>query len=133
MSEKTVIDCIDRPELAGGLGESATILANASRRFDWIKAKGYLEQIGSNTLLQRFGWLLGHVKANVPAEIHDWLLSSIAHSRKTWLGSNPLRTSVVNRAIGYDATWRLFVNVTKEELHGSSGLGRLKTSNKKEN
>ena len=36
--EKTAIDCIDRPALAGGVGEAATILATASRRFDWTKA-----------------------------------------------------------------------------------------------
>ena len=33
-------------------------------------------------------------------------------------------------AIGYDETWRLFVNVTREELHGSAGLGRRKTIRK---
>jgi predicted transcriptional regulator of viral defense system len=36
--EKTAIDCVDRPALAGGAGEAATILATASRRFDWNKA-----------------------------------------------------------------------------------------------
>ncbi len=36
--EKTAIDCIDHPPLAGGVGEAATILATASRRFDWNKA-----------------------------------------------------------------------------------------------
>ena len=35
--EKTAIDCIDRPALAGGVGEAATILATASRRFDWTQ------------------------------------------------------------------------------------------------
>jgi predicted transcriptional regulator of viral defense system len=35
--EKTVIDCIDRPELAGGIGEAAYILGTASRRFNWKK------------------------------------------------------------------------------------------------
>jgi hypothetical protein len=30
----------------------------------------------------------------------------------------------VEGAIGYDDGWRLFVNVTREELHGSAGLGR---------
>jgi predicted transcriptional regulator of viral defense system len=33
-------------------------------------------------------------------------------------------------AIGYDETWRLFVNVTPEELHGSAGLGRRKAVRK---
>ena len=44
--EKTAIDCIDRPALAGGVGEAAIILATASRRFDWTKAADYLERIG---------------------------------------------------------------------------------------
>jgi hypothetical protein len=44
--EKTAIDCIDHPPLAGGVGEAAT-LATASRRFDWTKAADYLERIGS--------------------------------------------------------------------------------------
>ena len=48
--EKTAIDCIDRPALAGGVGEAATILATASRRFDWNKAADYLERIGSGAL-----------------------------------------------------------------------------------
>jgi hypothetical protein len=33
-------------------------------------------------------------------------------------------------AIGYDETWRLFVNVHQEELHGSAGLGRRKSIRK---
>jgi predicted transcriptional regulator of viral defense system len=40
--EKTAIDCIDRPELAGGVGEAASILASASRRLDWAKAALWL-------------------------------------------------------------------------------------------
>jgi predicted transcriptional regulator of viral defense system len=124
--EKTAIDCIDRPALAGGVGEAATILATACRRFDWTKATDYLERIDSGALVRRFGWLLDHAKADVPPEIRDLLLRLAAHSRKTWLGPDPARTTVVNGAIGYDKTWHLFVNVTREELHGSAGLGRRK-------
>ena len=43
--EKTAIDCIDRPALAGGVGEAAMILATASRRFDWTKVVNYLQRI----------------------------------------------------------------------------------------
>jgi predicted transcriptional regulator of viral defense system len=122
--EKTAIDCVDRPTLAGGAGESATILANASRRFNRIKAVEYLEKIGVGVLVRRFGWLMDHVGADVPAEIRDRLLKLAAHSRKTWFGPDPARSGVAQGAIGYDETWRLFVNVTREELHGSAGLGR---------
>ena len=41
--EKTAIDCIDRPALAGGVGEAATILATASRRFDWNKGNNIVD------------------------------------------------------------------------------------------
>jgi predicted transcriptional regulator of viral defense system len=128
--EKTAIDCIDRPALAGGIGEAATILGTASRRFDWIKAANYLERIGSSALVRRIGWLVDHVKADVPGETRDRLLRLAAHSRKTWLGPDPARGRAVRGAIGYVETWRLFVNVTREELHGSAGLGRRNTVRK---
>ncbi len=128
--EKTAIDCIDRPDLAGGAGEAASILATASRRFDWTQAADYLERIGSGALVRRFGWLVDHVQADVPPEIRASLLGLAARSRTTWLGPNPTRARATPGAIGYDDTWRLFVNVTREELHGSAGLGRRKTVRK---
>ncbi len=124
--EKTVLDCIDRPELAGGAGEAAYILATASRRFDWAKAVEYLERIGSAPLVRRFGWLADHAGVNIPAGERERLLRLAGHSRKAFLGPK----GEVKGAIGYDETWRLFVNVTREELHGSAGLGRRRTVKK---
>jgi predicted transcriptional regulator of viral defense system len=126
--EKTAIDCVDRPALAGGVGEAATILATASRRFDWKKAADYLERIDSGALVRRFGWLADHVKADMPPEVRERLLSLTGRSTRAWLGPAPEHT--VPRAIGYDETWRLFVNVPREELHGSAGLGRRKSVTK---
>ena len=124
--EKTAIDCIDHPELAGGVGEAATILANASRRFDWTKAADYLERIGSGALIRRVGWLTDHVQADMPEGARARLLQlASARSRKTWLGSDPARVRAVG-AIGFDETWRVFVNVTAKELHDSAGLGKRK-------
>jgi len=127
--EKTAIDCIDRPELAGGVGEAAVILANASRRFDWAKAAGYIERIGTGTLAHRFGWLIDHVQADMPEDVRAHLLERSARSRKTWFGSDPARARVKD-AIGFDETWRVFVNVAVEELHSSAGLGKRKTLRK---
>ncbi|EQD48188.1 transcriptional regulator, partial [mine drainage metagenome] len=89
--EKTAIDCIDRPALTGGVGEAATILATASRRFDWTKAADYLEKIGSGALARRFGWLADYIKADVPPAVRDRVLTLAARSRKTWLGPGPAR------------------------------------------
>ena len=127
--EKTGLDCIDHPGLAGGVGEAATIIANACRRFDRTKAAAYVDRIGSGPLVHRFGWLLDHVKADIPPEVRAHLLDLAARTRKTWLGSDPARARV-KRAIGFDKTWRLFVNVTAEELSGSAGLGKRKTLKK---
>ena len=89
--EKTAIDCIDRLALAGGVGEAASILATASRRFDWTKVAEYLGRIGSGALSRRFGWLVDHVKGDVPLSVRNRLLGLAARSRKTWLGPNPAR------------------------------------------
>jgi predicted transcriptional regulator of viral defense system len=128
--EKTTLDCIDRPALAGGVGEVATILANASRRFDWNKAAGYLERINSGALARRLGWLVDYVKADLPTDARDRLLRLATRSRKTYLGPDPASARAVQGAIGYDETWRVFVNVKPEELQGSAGLGRPKAIRK---
>ena len=126
--EKTTIDCVDHPQLAGGVGETAVIFATAARRFDWNRAADYLERIGAGALARRFGWIADHVGADVPQDVRGRLLELAARSRKTWLGPAPEKN--VPGAIGYDKTWRLFVNVTREELHGSGGLGLRKTIKK---
>ncbi len=128
--EKTAIDCIDHPDLAGGVGEGAVILATASRRLDWTKAADYLERIGSGALVRRFGWLLDYVKADLPPEVRTRLLQLASQSRKTWLGADPARARAVKGAIGFDETWRVFVNVIADELRGSAGLARRKTLKK---
>jgi predicted transcriptional regulator of viral defense system len=128
--EKTAIDCVDHPELAGGVGEAATILATAAGRFDWNKAAGYLERIGSGALARRIGWLIDYVTADAPPAARERLLHLAAQSRKTWLGPDPARARAVESAIGYDKTWRLFVNVGRNELRGSAGLGHRKVSTK---
>ena len=126
--EKTAIDCIDRPALAGGVGEAASVLATASSRFDWAKAADYLERIDSTALVRRFGWVMEHVKADMPAGIRERLLQLAARGPRTWMGPNPARK--VESAIGYDKNWNLFVNVPPAELRESAGLGQRKALKK---
>jgi len=120
--EKTAIDCIDRPALAGGEAEAASILAMASRRLDWEKALQYLERIGSTALVRRFGWVMDHVQAEMPPDVRKRLLGLAARGPRTWMGPNP--AAKAKGAVGYDKTWHLFVNVPHGDLRESSGLGR---------
>jgi predicted transcriptional regulator of viral defense system len=118
--EKTVIDCIDRPELAGGVGETAYILGTACRRLDWGKVTNYLERIGSSPLIRRFGWLVDYVNADIPSSERERLFRLAGNGRKTFLGPK----GELQGTIGYSETWHLFVNVTSKELHGCAGLAR---------
>ena len=122
--EKTAVDCIDRPELAGGVAEAASILAVASRRLDWQKSADYLDRMDSTALVRRFGWVMDHVGAEMPADVRGRLLQRAEAGPKTWLGPNP--KTKMERAIGYDKIWRLTINVAREELRDSAGLGRRK-------
>lgn len=126
--EKTAIDCIDRPSLAGGPGEAAYILAMASRKMDWRKAVDYLKRIHSKALLRRFGWTMDHVKAEMPPEIRDELLHEAHEGPRTWMGSNPSRK--IADALGFDKAWNLFVNVAEKELADSGGLGHRRIAKK---
>lgn len=128
--EKTAIDCIDHPQYSGGVGEVAAILATASRRFDWDKAVDYLERMHTGALARRFGWLADHVKADMPADGRARIQTIASLSRHTWLGAPEEHTA--RGALGYDETWRIFINVPREELHGSSGLGQRKQLRKGE-
>jgi hypothetical protein len=64
----------------------------------------------------------------MPADIHERLLRLAARGPRTWMGPNPARKAQL--AIGYDKTWHLFVNVSREELRESAGLGRRKALKK---
>jgi predicted transcriptional regulator of viral defense system len=121
--EKTAIDCIDRPRLAGGEGEAAMILATACRRIDWRKAVSYLDRIGSVTLVRRFGWLADHVGAEVPEDVRAHLRALATGSGKSFLGPKTPKQG----AIGYQSAWQLTVNVSKEDLRESAGLARRQT------
>ena len=78
--------------------------------------------------MRRFGWLADHARAEIPADVRERLMGLTGLSTRAWLGPSPERK--VRGAIGYDETWRLFVNVPREELHGSAGLGRRRSVRK---
>ena len=113
--EKTVLDCIDRPALAGGIGESATILAAATRRFDWEKVASYLKQIASVTLVRRLGWLADHTGAEIPETIRTRMHSMADRPGVSFLGPR----KPANDAIGYSPQWHLMVNIPMSAISES--------------
>jgi predicted transcriptional regulator of viral defense system len=121
--EKTVLDCIDRPALAGGTGETAQIFATAVRRFDWQHALEYLSRIHSASLARRVGFLTDHVKAELPANVSEQLLNAADRPGVSFFG--PRKSS--SNVIGYQGKWRLTVNVPAAALSESAGMGKQRT------
>jgi predicted transcriptional regulator of viral defense system len=125
--EKTVLDCIERPELAGGVGEMAQIFATAARRLDWKKASDYLERIGSVSLIRRFGFLVDHVRAEPPSDIYDRLRRAADRPAVSFLGPRKPGRGVM----GHQRQWRLTVNVPASTLVESAGMGKRRAVEKR--
>ena len=67
--EKTVLDCLDRLDLAGGLDQAAQILAAAAAggKLDGRKLVRYARLMRNRSLIQRLGYLLERGKLNPEA------------------------------------------------------------------
>jgi predicted transcriptional regulator of viral defense system len=121
--EKTVLDCIDRPELAGGVGEAALIFATGVRRFDWQKAADYLEKIGSVALVRRAGFLAAHAGAEIPDTIRLRLHNLSNTPGVSFWGPR----KAPRDAVGFNSDWRITINVSKDDLAESAGLAKTRS------
>ena len=79
--EKTLIDCVDRPELCGGIAEVIRTLSNAfeAEKLNWQKLGAYVKRFESHALAQRLGFIIELLRERkkIPVEqtIFDELLS----------------------------------------------------------
>jgi predicted transcriptional regulator of viral defense system len=109
---KTVVDCVDHPELAGGPSELARIVHGASTTVDVQEiAKGAL-RMRSTALLQRLGFLADLVGWHWPEKLRHELRSAIPKSGRSVFG----RTDRRKNDIGYVADWGLLVNAARRDL-----------------
>ncbi|MGC2035150.1 MAG: type IV toxin-antitoxin system AbiEi family antitoxin [Thermoplasmata archaeon] len=56
--ERTVIDCLSRPEFSGGLGGVVKVIESAARTLKWGRMDRYLRRLGSRSLTLRLGYLV---------------------------------------------------------------------------
>lgn len=64
--ERTVIDCVNRPELSGGVGGAVQILARAKPRLSWTRLSNYLQRLDNRSLELRVGFLAERVRPSIP-------------------------------------------------------------------
>jgi predicted transcriptional regulator of viral defense system len=112
-SEKTVIDCLDRPDLAGGIAGVVQILHQAKPHLDYSRLWKHLVRFPDRSLLLRMAYLLDHVRAEFPSPA--WLrkrLQGRLLTTKVWLGGRREYGAKGQR----DADWNIIVNVPDRQL-----------------
>jgi predicted transcriptional regulator of viral defense system len=110
--EKTVIDCVDRPDLAGGPAELTRIVHAAMADIDPRKLVAAAMQMKSISLLQRLGFLADLVGRPLPEELRARLRSAIPKSARSKFG----RSERASGDVGYVAEWGLFVHARRNDL-----------------
>jgi predicted transcriptional regulator of viral defense system len=109
---KTLVDCIDRPDLAGGPSELARITFGASQEVEMADVFSTARQMKSTALLQRLGALADLVGWTMSDNLRIQLRRAIPKSARTTLGRQERR----NDDIGYIAEWGIFINAAKRDL-----------------
>jgi len=85
--ERAVLDAIDRPRYAGGIGEVSRIAARAASRLSWEVLLELLRKWRSSALVQRVGYFLDLHGVGVPEEVRGALLELVLPHSKIQLGS----------------------------------------------
>ena len=114
--EKTIVDCLDRPDLSGGLDQVAKALLSGDGDFDWDRTTRYLRRFGSGAVVKRYGFLveaLGLTHPPEPRMLDEWLDLRTA-------GISKLDPSTPRKPHRIATRWRIEVNLP-EEGH----LGRI--------
>ncbi|WP_419857803.1 type IV toxin-antitoxin system AbiEi family antitoxin domain-containing protein [Candidatus Palauibacter irciniicola] len=110
--EKTIIDCLDRPELSGGVAQVSEALLGGDGDFDWDLMTSYLRRFGSGAVVKRLGFLVESVKlthAPKQAMLNEWLDLLTA-------GISRLDPSTPRKPHRIATRWRIEINLPEEGL-----------------
>jgi predicted transcriptional regulator of viral defense system len=86
MAERAVLDAIDRPRYAGGIGEVSRIVARAAGRLSWNELTALVRKWGSSALVQRLGYFIDLHGVDVSRQVRAALLELVRPKSKIQLG-----------------------------------------------
>jgi predicted transcriptional regulator of viral defense system len=110
--EKTLIDCVDRPDLAGGPAEVTRIVHAAMAEIDQHALIDAAMLMESTSMLQRLGFLTDLVERPLEEEMRARVRAAIPKSARSVFGRRERKQDDV----GYVADWGLFVHARQGDL-----------------
>lgn len=108
--EKTIIDCLFKPEYAGGIVETAKAMWAARNRLDYDRLLKYAGQFGSQAVLKRLGYLLE--KLNIGESVVPDLMRRRSSSISNLDTGSPAEGKITTR-------WNLLINVDTQTITNS--------------
>lgn len=111
-AERALLDALDRPRYAGGIGEVSRIVARGGRRVTWDEMLALLRRFGESALVQRLGYLLDINGVEVPAEVVFSLRELVKRGSKIALGARSKWGAHGTLA----SAWNVIENVPRDVL-----------------
>jgi predicted transcriptional regulator of viral defense system len=111
--ERTVIDCLNRPEYSGGMAGVSHIIARAKPQLNWGRLAAYLERVGNRSLVQRAGFLLERVRPSVEVP-NVWAHRLKVREGDPYVPLGPPKE--YGRRGSRDDRWRVILNVSTAQL-----------------
>jgi predicted transcriptional regulator of viral defense system len=111
--ERTLLDCLARPEFAGGMGGVVHAMSVAKPKINWPRAEEYLGRLANSSLTRRFGFLAERVRPSVrpPAR---WTRALLPSGGAPYVPLAPPRNH--GRRGTRDSRWKVIQNASDEEL-----------------
>lgn len=110
--ERTIIDCLDRPSLCGGIIEPARGLWAKRNDIDYEKLVAYAKRLGRRSVAKRLGFLLDVLGIGTP--------EALAVLRGMVTASYTLLDPSLPTSGRYVSSWKVRANVDPEELRAAT-------------
>ncbi len=119
-AERAVLDAIDRPRYAGGIGEVSRIVARAAAKVSWDELIRLVRKWGSSALVQRLGYFVDLHGAELPDRVRNSLLELVRPKSKIQLGSRR-RWGSSGKLV---RPWNVIENVPRDVLSSTNEKAR---------
>ena len=106
--ERTVLDCLHRPELCGGMAGVAQMFALAKPKLNWSRFGSYLDRFGNRSLSLRAGFLAERIRPSIRPP-PSWIRTRLAKPTEPFVPLGPPKTH--GRRGKRDPRWHVIENV----------------------